>query len=89
MTTRISLAMTLNLLKPLNPLKHVAESCFQPQPVCALSSSTKKTAPKSSLSILRWAKKKIDVPIIAIGGMNNLNYKKIFHGPAKKSEVPT
>ena len=45
-------------------------------------SSTKKTAPKSSLSILRWAKKKIDVPIIAIGGMNNLNYKKVLSNGA-------
>ena len=45
-------------------------------------SSTKKNAPKSNLSILRWAKKKINVPIIAIGGMNNLNYKKVLSNGA-------
>ena len=45
-------------------------------------SLTKKTAPRASLSILRWAKKKINVPIVAIGGMNNLNYKKILSNGA-------
>ena len=45
-------------------------------------SLTKKTAPRASLSILRWAKKKINIPIVAIGGMNNLNYKKILSNGA-------
>ena len=45
-------------------------------------SSTKRNAPKANLSLLRWAKKKINVPIIAIGGMNNLNYKKILSNGA-------
>jgi len=45
-------------------------------------SLTKRTAPKASLSILHWAKKKINVPIIAIGGMNDLNYKKILSNGA-------
>lgn len=41
-------------------------------------SSTKKTAFKANLAILRWAKKKINMPIVAIGGINNINYKKIL-----------
>jgi len=41
-------------------------------------SSTKKTTFKASMKILRWAKKKINIPIVAIGGINNSNYKKIL-----------
>ena len=36
-------------------------------------SSTKKTAFRANLAILRWAKKKINMPIIAIGGINSSN----------------
>ena len=45
-------------------------------------SSTKKTAFKANLAILRWAKKKINMPAVAIGGINNSNYKKILHSGA-------
>ena len=41
-------------------------------------SSTKKTAFKANLEILRWAKKKINMPIVAIGGIKSSNYKKIL-----------
>ena len=41
-------------------------------------SSTKKTAFKANLQILRWAKKKINIPTVAIGGINSSNYKKIL-----------
>jgi len=41
-------------------------------------SSTKKTTFKANLTILRWAKKKINIPIVAIGGINDFNYKKIL-----------
>jgi len=41
-------------------------------------SDTKKTAFKANLEILRWAKKKINMPTVAIGGINNSNYKKIL-----------
>ena len=41
-------------------------------------SSTKKTTYKANLAILRWAKKKISMPTVAIGGINNSNYKKIL-----------
>ena len=45
-------------------------------------SSTKKTAYKANLAILRWAKKKISMPIVAIGGLNNTNYKKVLSNGA-------
>ena len=45
-------------------------------------SSTKKSAFKANLAILRWAKKKINMPIVAIGGLNNSNYKKVLSNGA-------
>ena len=45
-------------------------------------SSTKKSAYKANLPILRWAKKKINMRIVAIGGINNSNYKKILSNGA-------
>ena len=45
-------------------------------------SYTKKTAFKANLAILRWAKKKINMPTVAIGGINNSNYKKILSSGA-------
>ena len=41
-------------------------------------SSTKKTALKANFKILRWAKKKINIPTVAIGGINSFNYKKVL-----------
>jgi len=41
-------------------------------------SSTKKTASRANLEILRWARKKINMPTVAIGGINSSNYKKIL-----------
>ena len=45
-------------------------------------SSTKKTAFKANLEILRWAKKKINIPSVAIGGINSSNYNKILSNGA-------
>ena len=45
-------------------------------------SSTKKTAFKANLTILRWTKKKINMPTVAIGGINSSNYKKILSNGA-------
>ena len=45
-------------------------------------SSTKKSAFKANLGILRWARKKINMPTVAIGGINNCNYKKILSNGA-------
>jgi len=41
-------------------------------------SPTKKTAFKANLKLLRWAKKKINMPTVAIGGIDNSNYKKLL-----------
>jgi len=45
-------------------------------------SQTKKTAFNANLAILRWAKKKINMPTVAIGGINSSNYKKILSNGA-------
>ena len=45
-------------------------------------SQTKKTASKANLTILRWAKKKINMPTVAIGGINSSNYEKILSNGA-------
>ena len=41
-------------------------------------SSTKKTAFRANLATLRWAKKKINMQTVAIGGINSSNYNKIL-----------
>ena len=45
-------------------------------------STTKKSAFGANLTILRWAKKKINMPTVAIGGINSSNYKKILSNGA-------
>ena len=45
-------------------------------------SSTKKTRFKANLEILCWAKKKINMPTVAIGGIDSSNYKKILSNRA-------
>jgi thiamine-phosphate pyrophosphorylase len=46
-------------------------------------SKLKPKAKKANLSILRWAKKEIKKPIVVIGGINNLNYKRLINAGAK------
>ena len=46
-------------------------------------SKLKPYAKKANLSILKWAKKNIKKPIVAIGGINNSNYKKLIKSGAK------
>ena len=46
-------------------------------------SKLKPNAKKANLNILKWAKKNIKKPIVAIGGINNLNYKKLLSYGAK------
>ena len=46
-------------------------------------SRLKPSAKKSNLHILKWAKKNIKKPIVVIGGINNLNYKKLMRAGAK------
>ena len=45
-------------------------------------STTKKTTFKANSALLRWARKKINMPVIAIGGINSSNYKKILSNGA-------
>ena len=45
-------------------------------------SPTKKSVFGANLTILRWAQKKINMPIVAIGGINSSNYKKILSNGA-------
>jgi len=45
-------------------------------------SSTKKSTFKANLAILRWTQKKINMPTVAIGGINSSNYKKILSNGA-------
>ena len=46
-------------------------------------SKLKPNAIKADLSILRWSKKNIRKPIVVIGGINNLNYKRLLKSGAK------
>ena len=46
-------------------------------------SNLKPNARKANLKILKWAKNNIKKPIVAIGGINNLNYKRLIKSGAK------
>ena len=46
-------------------------------------SKLKPKAIKANLNILKWAKKNTKKPIVAIGGINNKNYKKLIKFGAK------
>ena len=46
-------------------------------------SKLKPNAKKANLNILKWAKKNIKKPIVVIGGINNINYKKLIKAGAK------
>ena len=46
-------------------------------------SKLKPNAKKANLKILKWAKINIKKPIVAIGGINNSNYKKFIKSGAK------
>ena len=46
-------------------------------------SKLKPGAKKANLNILKWAKRNIKKPIVAIGGVNNSNYKKLIKSGAK------
>ena len=46
-------------------------------------SKLKPKAKKTNLDILKWAKKNIKKPIVVIGGINNINYKKLINAGAK------
>ena len=45
-------------------------------------SKLKPYAIKADIKILKWAKKNINKPIVAIGGINDRNYKKLLNAGA-------
>ena len=47
------------------------------------NSKLKPNAKKANVCILNWSKKNIDIPIVAIGGINNLNYRGLLVAGAK------
>ena len=47
------------------------------------NSKLKPNAKKANLNILKWANKNIKKPIVVIGGINDLNYKKLIKAGAK------
>ena len=46
-------------------------------------SKLKPKAIRANLNILKWAKKNLKKPVVVIGGVNNLNYKKLINNGAK------
>ena len=46
-------------------------------------SRLKPSAKRANLNILKWAKKNIKKPIVVIGGINNINYKRLNKAGAK------
>ena len=42
-------------------------------------SKLKPNAKKANLNVLRWSKKNIKKPVVAIGGITDKNYKKLIH----------
>ena len=46
-------------------------------------SKLKPNAKRANLNIVKWSKKNIKKPIVVIGGINNLNYKKLLNAGAK------
>ena len=65
----------LALIAKKNRVNYIAFGSF-------FKSLTKKTTHKANLRILRWSKKKINMPTVAIGGINSSNYKKILSNGA-------
>ena len=52
-------------------------------------SQLKPRAKKANFNVLRWAKKNINKPIVAIGGINNKNYKKLINLGANYIAIST
>ena len=46
-------------------------------------SKLKPKALKANLNVLNWSKNNINKPIVVIGGINNLNYKRLLNAGAK------
>jgi len=59
----------------INKASYVAFGAFYP-------TKTKKVKYRPKLSLLKWAKKNVKKPIVAIGGINPNNFKKILNSGA-------
>ena len=46
-------------------------------------SKLKPNAKKANLKVLKWSKKNIKKPVVVIGGINSVNYKKLLNAGAK------
>ena len=46
-------------------------------------SKLKPNAQKADLGVLKWSKKNMKKPVVVIGGINNLNYKRLIKAGAK------
>ena len=73
-TCHNSKKLAINAIK--NNASYIAFGSF-------FKSKLKQNAIKANLNILRWAKKNVKKPIVAIGGINNKNYKKLIRAGAK------
>ena len=58
-----------------NKVQYIAFGSF-------FKSKLKPNAKKTNLTILKWAKKNIRMPVVAIGGINDKNYKKLINAGA-------
>ena len=73
-TCHNSKILAINAIK--NKADYIAFGSF-------FKSKLKPNAKKANLNILKWAKKNIKKPIVVIGGINNINYKKLMDAGAK------
>ena len=73
-TCHNSKILALNAIK--NKADYIAFGSF-------FKSRLKPSAKKANLNILRWARKNVKKPIVVIGGVNNMNYKKLLNTGAK------
>ena len=73
-TCHNSKKLAINAIK--NNASYIAFGSF-------FKSKLKQNTIKANLNILRWAKKNVKKPIVAIGGINNKNYKKLIRAGAK------
>ena len=73
-TCHNSKTLAKNALK--NKVNYLAFGSFN-------KSRLKPKAKKANLKILKWAKKNTKKPIVAIGGINDLNYKALIKAGAK------
>ena len=79
-TCHNSKALALQALK--NKASYVAFGSF-------FISKLKPNAKKANLKILNWAKRNIKKPIVAIGGINEKNYKKLIKAGANYIAIST